>query len=596
MQEIAHFHRVSKRFAKALFAGLLFLLVLVMAPAREPGAGKGANYADCLTCHQGIERISENHASDCATCHLPPGVRRRRILKNHEVIVRNPSDPAVVRIFCIRCHEREIEQVESSLHGSMAGVINQTRYLWGAQKQASPALYGLSGPFRPMPEPDPEVYPDKPADLVDDFLRRRCLRCHIHQEGASGAGLYRASGCAACHVLYGNDGHYRGLDRAVHKSLTGYPIRHEFTVRIPNTQCLHCHNQNHAGADYEGLFEHDYSSTYRSPIIGGEPHGRLYGQVYHRLIRDVHAERGLWCTDCHGRNEVMGDGKAYSFEMEAPGPVCERCHGGYGRQRPDVSLESVREESGLFLFFSKNNNREYRLREFRQTSTGHRVPAHSKVRCSACHAQWSYQDYGLSVIREDRIEEYKWYGLAAQGDPELEGILNGFLEGSGGGDPLSRDRISGQLRLGIWSMGWRFRRWEFMPLGIDNRGKYTILRPLYQYLITYVDRLGNVPLDSMVPSRGDGSGAGWAFMPYVPHTIAPSGRSCDACHMNRLAVGLGVQEEMTMDTRLTVPSPPAIKGARLLDAEERRRLLEPSYEWRKERLRSLMEISLISSF
>ena len=126
---------------------------------------------------------------------------------------------------------------------------------------------------------------------------------------------------------------------------------------------------------------------------------------------------------------------------------------------------------------------------------------------------------------------------------------------------------------GIWSMGWRFRRWEWMPLGVDDKGKYAILRPLYQYLISYVDKSGNVILDSVAPRRGDGTGRGWSFMPYVPHTIGPVGRQCNACHRNRMAAGLGVHEELTTDNALTIPSPPCISPMRLLDSEERKNLL-----------------------
>ena len=65
-------------------------------------------------------------------------------------------------------------------------------------------------------------------------------------------------------------------------------------------------------------------------------------------------------------------------------------------------------------------------------------------------------------------------------------------------------------------------------------------------------------MDSVTPSRGDGSGPGWAFMPYVPHTVGPVGRSCDSCHLNRVAVGLGIQQVLTDDTMLTVPIPAAV--------------------------------------
>jgi len=126
-----------------------------------------------------------------------------------------------------------------------------------------------------------------------------------------------------------------------------------------------------------------------------------------------------------------------------------------------------------------------------------------------------------------------------------------------------------------------------MPLGVDQNGRYSVIRPLYQYLVSYVDRLGQVPVDSVIPQRGDGSGPGWAFMPYVPHTVGAAGRSCDNCHLNRETLGLGLQQVLTEDTVLTIPSPPPISSMRLLNEAERQRLLHPSERWKKGRLRAL---------
>jgi hypothetical protein len=77
-------------------------------------------------------------------------------------------------------------------------------------------------------------------------------------------GDYRSSGCSACHVLYANDrsevhsgpfakyGH-RGLaasqkddfvkfvDPTIPKHEPGHPVAHQFTTRIPTSQCIVCH-------------------------------------------------------------------------------------------------------------------------------------------------------------------------------------------------------------------------------------------------------------------------------------------------------------------------------------------------------------------
>lgn len=565
---------------------LILLALCGLCHAGTPG--KEVDVRNCLSCHKGIENISIHHRGSCTSCHLKPEMRSKTGCLSHRQIVRNPSDPAYVKVFCSKCHEKEVQRVSASLHSTMAGVINQVRYLWGAQKSAYPARYGLGGPSKLLPEPSRKIYPDKPALLVDDFLRRRCLRCHIHSGGTSGTGLYRASGCAACHVLYADDGLYHGKDRAIPKDRPGYPITHSFTTRIPDGQCLHCHNHNHVGADYEGLFEQDYAETYRSPFINGKPLPRRYGLGYHHLARDVHRRKGLWCIDCHSLHDVMGDGKAYSFEMQVPMRGCSECHGGFGASGPDLSSGDIEQVSGKFVFIPGNGKRRYILTLFSKEPVAHRIKEHKRVRCSACHAQWSFQDYGLSVIREDLSQGFKWYGLTAQGDPYLERKLEESMTVPPGTPVFSKDRITGLTRLGIWSEGWRFRRWEWMPLGVDQNNHYSVLRPLYQFLVSYVDRLGNIALDSVIPERGDGKGRGWAFVPYVPHTIAPEGRACEACHGNPIAAGVGAMEHLTGDARLMIPSPPAISSMRLLNQDERNRLMKPSKRYWKLRLEAIL--------
>jgi hypothetical protein len=70
------------------------------------------------------------------------------------------------------------------------------------------------------------------------------------------AGDFRSSGCAACHVIYGNDrdpihsgqyakygnlGHSYSDDKSIAKDVSGFPIKHQFTTSIPSSQCIICH-------------------------------------------------------------------------------------------------------------------------------------------------------------------------------------------------------------------------------------------------------------------------------------------------------------------------------------------------------------------
>ena len=69
-------------------------------------------------------------------------------------------------------------------------------------------------------------------------------------------GDYRSSGCSACHVIYANDrepshsasyhragnfGRSQTADANIPKNESGHPIKHQFTSRIPTSQCMICH-------------------------------------------------------------------------------------------------------------------------------------------------------------------------------------------------------------------------------------------------------------------------------------------------------------------------------------------------------------------
>src|SRR3972149_734754 len=77
-----------------------------------------------------------------------------------------------------------------------------------------------------------------------DTYRKQCARCHVWGEGRNQRGDLRASGCASCHVLYGNDGKYEGNDPTIKNTETRpHPLRHRITTAIPSAQCTHCHTR-----------------------------------------------------------------------------------------------------------------------------------------------------------------------------------------------------------------------------------------------------------------------------------------------------------------------------------------------------------------
>ena len=297
----------------------------------------------CLYCHRGIERISKNHKFRCTKCH--EGNRRRRTLPAaHKNLIANPSDLDHAPKYCGKCHADQIEQVEQSSMATGKSMIDITRYAWGAQEEGE-NLYSL----RPREE-DGESFLPSPSEgePVDAFLRTKCMRCHLQSEAPHRPGDYRAGGCAACHMIYSNDGHTLTQDRAIQskvrknraerknrfkrkfaaKSLENpraYPVLHKFTNAVPSVQCEHCHNINGIGNEFEGLFIPAARPTSVLQKIGADK-PVLYGTEHEFLLPDIHRERGMHCIDCHVATDLKG---------APPGPEphagveirCENCHG-----------------------------------------------------------------------------------------------------------------------------------------------------------------------------------------------------------------------------------------------------------------------------
>jgi len=488
--------------------------------AARPGVNmKKPDVANCGACHEDIEPPGTGHEFACVRCHLPPASRNRPRM-DHSEILPNPSNLEDAPDICGACHADIVRAVVRSSHAACPDIINRTRYLWGAQACAIPPRYSANAALRPLPQP-PER-PRTPAMLVDDFLRKRCLSCHL---GVSAPGRYE--GCAACHAPYADKNPGGGGEPAI-------PRAHVLQRNVSDRQCLSCHHGNHVGGDYDGLFERDLHPMFQQAVSRGREVPAAFGAAYHFLSRDAHAEAGLSCLDCHSGKEIMG------LHGETS-PSCETCHGGYASRVPDAALPAVESAKDGFIFHSQDGQ-TLPLPLLPETPS-HDPQNHARLRCSACHAQWVFGEYGLSALRRD--------------DGETPGQ---------------------------WIVAWRFRRWEYAALGVDEHGRISILRPKYQYLVSYVDRLGRTILDSAMPMRGDGSGPGWAFTPYTPHTTAPVGKRCDECHMNGMAAGRGMDQTMDLpgsrDLDLFKASPPIHPKARLLNILESGRLLNPDSRFR----------------
>ncbi len=171
------------------------------------------------------------------------------------------------------------------------------------------------------------------------YLAKNCNTCH--QAGYprnNSPGLYRSSGCTACHMVYSDEGVYEGGDPSIPKGSPVHAKKHEITTAIPTEQCGHCHFQGgRIGLLYRGIRE----GGFKEAPPNAEPINQtLYGHApgYYftdedttnavdETPPDVHFSAGMHCADCHVGSDVHGDGRLYSSSKLQLDLRCEDCHG-----------------------------------------------------------------------------------------------------------------------------------------------------------------------------------------------------------------------------------------------------------------------------
>lgn len=429
----------------------------------------------CRHCHSTVQ-LDLSHQIACTRCHGGNAAESTQE-KAHQGLVAQPAHPRQMAAVCGQCHAPVVTLALHSSHFTLANKINSVRQHFGAGATLAGA------PDIPIAEP--------PADLlalVDDMLRRRCLRCHVYTPGDQYSDVRRGVGCAACHLSW-KDGKMES---------------HQF--RAPqDRQCLSCHYGNYVGWDYYGRYEHDHNWEYRTPY--GEQTAqryplRPYGIEYHDLVPDIHQQRGLVCIDCHEQSGHANSANKLS---------CRSCHGWQPGQAP--SLQRLQGQGEQLLLISSADGRQHRVPLLRH-------PAHqqygNKVDCQVCHGQWSFNDSATHLLRSEKMNYEQWERLMVQGSFEIETLLEHNAYSSDELPLTMRDGITGQPRPGIWLQGYGQRRWEQMIIEKDTDGVIKVFRPILDLHLSMVDRKGKAIFDNQ-------SGQGRTRLPYVPHTTGSAG-------------------------------------------------------------------------
>ncbi len=431
----------------------------------------------CRACHSDIKHDSF-HDFSCTECHSGNPDSKDRT-GAHTQLVAQPAHPSSMEKMCGQCHPDQVRASRDSLHFTLQNETNLIRKQFGAVETLSNLI-----------EIPQSALPTTRQELVDDMLRRRCLRCHVYTAGDGYPSTQRGTGCASCHL----------------KFIEGSLVSHEF-IRIPgDNQCQSCHYGNFVGADYSGRFEHDFNEEYRTPYTTQEDYFRPYGVEYHRLVPDIHQQRGLACVDCHSSHQLVSDGMSENLQ-------CATCHL-WDADNPNSLPENLIVKNNRLVLTAQVTGKEHPVPQAVH-------PAHEKygkeVDCQVCHAQWSFSDQATHLIRSDTDDYFPWERLTVQSSSEVENLLeHNLYSDEDEFPPAMKDSIDGQKLPGVWYKGYTQRRWEEISVQRDTDGIIKVFRPILDLRVSYQDEDENVIFDNE-------TGTGQAMMPYTPHTTGPAG-------------------------------------------------------------------------
>jgi hypothetical protein len=429
----------------------------------------------CVDCH--TIHSDPNHQQSCISCHKGNDQAKDRD-SAHVGYIPSPAHPEHLVESCGPCHAEITGKIGDSMHFTLNNSTNLFRKAFGAENELARFL-----------DTPKKSDPENILELADDLLRRRCFQCHPYNSGDNFPSVTHGTGCASCHMVF----------------TEGKVESHSFQ-KPGDEQCLSCHYGNYVGFDYYGRFEHDLNYEYRTPFTTKNRHFRPYGVEYHQLKPDVHQVRGMLCIDCHRGEELM--------EQEGKKPSCKACHSRKELQR-SLPADIEKREDGLFILHARDG-KDHSIPLMQH-------PAHEgqneNISCQACHAQWTFNDFGKHFLRSDTDDFNDWSYLSVQGNSEIETIIENNTDFDKEELPARMtDKLTGESSTGLWHKGYTMRRWETPMLGRDENGAITTMRPQLDYSLSWIDEDETVRFDS-VQSQTKNSG----IRPYVPHTTGPAG-------------------------------------------------------------------------
>ncbi|MDD5105736.1 MAG: selenite/tellurite reduction operon c-type cytochrome ExtM [Desulfuromonadaceae bacterium] len=493
------------------------------------------NPSTCINCHAALEHVSPTH-TDCVVCHggdpLASGKEKSHAAMHGE---GNPSAPETWEKACGNCHRHQLERVTSTLMQTNAGMIRNIQLTWEGSDGHN--YFTHSGTFFNSFGKPLEIKSVEELDIISGELYRKfCSRCHIGTSNDTSYSAAHASGCAACHFPWNDEGVYSGDDKTM-QGKAGHSASHAMNP-LPDTQvCSRCHNRSGRIAfSYQGLYDGNNGLV---PTRGGAA-GPVMNSGARNLVHivpDVHFAAGMECIDCHTSRDVMGDGYAYRNMYLQTEVACEDCHGGatelpryceVTRENDEALRESrsyklpvqngmrmiqtakgrnysnVFYKDGTIWLQGKRSGKLHRSKVITGTPE-HTVIGHERLECYSCHSRAVPQCYGCHT-RYDKSE-------------------------------TGMDFIKGEDTPGAFSETEDYRMLYPFPLALNQRGRISPVTPGCQTFVTVAEADGSLSKSEYV-TKFKGSQQ-LRFAPFYSHNTGKKATGCAECHGNARFLGFG---------------------------------------------------------
>jgi hypothetical protein len=472
--------------------------------------------SSCINCHGAMDGLSPLHAQlECISCHKGSNLVADKD-SSHIGLIKIPGNLVDAPVTCGICHAEALNNITKSLMTTNSGIIAVDKYIFGEFDSPNIATH----------------IKDIHHSPVDEHLRALCARCHLGADKTvygSIDELSRGGGCNACHLNYSDKAKTQLVSYLEENELPS--IHPSLDLQISDDHCFGCHSRSgRISANYQGYHE----TLLKAPEVDNwEGFRELQDErVFKYIQQDIHHERGLACIDCHGYEDVMGDGKTYFHEEDAVKISCEDCHTasfkntaslaelsfvqqrifkirGFKHNEQAILLtnkDSVAivnafvDNDGAGHLISKLSQHEFTLTSPAASCT--RVFGHQDLTCTSCHTSWAPQCIGCHVSYEP---DTKGYDLLDK--KEMQGS---WVEYAG-------SFLSGPPTLGVR----------------DNSSGQQV-EPAIPGMIMTIDRSSFIS-----HAMPDDTSFYRLFAPASPHTVASEGRTCTSCHNNPLALGYG---------------------------------------------------------